>query len=118
MFGSIKKHARLGQWDGRTRSSRSEEPVLPRLWRRPVLQRLALVLVTSCIVTLLVFAWGPPFPYRAGEVYPSDLRVRVNFEIVNQTQTEWKREEAVERSPEDEARDPVAREVIRRGVPP
>jgi putative nucleotidyltransferase with HDIG domain len=118
MFGPIKKHARLGQWDGRTRSSRGDEPVLHRLWYRPVLQRLALVLGTVIAVTLLIDWWGPPFPYRMGEIYPSDLRVRVNFEIVNQPQTEWQREEAVARFPEDERRDPVAREEIRRGVKP
>jgi putative nucleotidyltransferase with HDIG domain len=118
MFGSIKKHARLLQWNGRRRSSRTEEPVLPRLWERPVLQRLAMVLAATSAVTLLVFAWGPPFAYRVGEVYPSDLRVRVNFELINQPQTEWKREEAIERSPEDEARDLVTRDEIRRGVQP
>src|SRR5262249_37327681 len=41
-----------------------------------------------------------------------------NFELINQPQTEWKREEAVERSQEDEARDAVTREEIRRGVQP
>jgi putative nucleotidyltransferase with HDIG domain len=118
MFGPIKKHARLLQWNGRRRSSRTEDPVLPRLWQRPVLQRLAMVLAATSAVTLLIFSWGTPFPYRLGEVYPSDLRVRVNFELINQPQTEWKREEAVERSPEDEARDAVTRDEIRRGVQP
>jgi putative nucleotidyltransferase with HDIG domain len=118
MFGPIKKHTRLLQWNGRRRSSRTEDPVLPRLWQRPVLQRLAAVLAATTAVTLLIFSWGPPFAYRVGEVYPSDLRVRVNFELINQPQTEWKREEAIERSQEDEARDPVTREEIRRGVQP
>ena len=54
--------------------------MLPRLWQRPVLQRLAMVLAAASAVTILVFSWGPPFAYRVGEVYPSDLRVRVNFE--------------------------------------
>ncbi len=118
MFGSIKRHARLGQWDGRTRSSRSDEPVLPRLWQRPVMVRLALVLITSCIVTLLVWASGEPFPYRTGEIHPSDLRVRVYFETINQPQTELRREEAIKSSPHQERRDPTAREEIRRAVPP
>ena len=118
MFVPFKKHARLGQWDGRRRSSRMGEPVWQRLAERPVLVRLALVLMTAGAVTALVYSWGPPFPYRVGEIYPSDLRVRVNFEIVNQPQTEWKREEAVESYPEDEARDPVTREEIRRAVAP
>ncbi len=33
MFGS-KRLSRLGQWNGRRRSSRCEETVLPSLWRR------------------------------------------------------------------------------------
>jgi hypothetical protein len=118
MFGTSKKSARLGQWDGRTRSSREDEPVLPRLWRRPVLQRLALVLLTTAAVTLLVIAWGPPLPYRVGEVYPSDLRVRVYFEVVNQPQTEFKREEALEITADPVGRDPATREEIRRAIAP
>jgi putative nucleotidyltransferase with HDIG domain len=80
--------------------------------------RLGLVLATTCIVTIFVFSWGEPFTYRLGEVHPSDLRVRVYFETVNQPQTELKREEAVKSSPREERRDPVTREEIRRGVPP
>src|SRR6059058_270004 len=103
MFGPVKKPSRLGQWNGRRRSSRSNEPVLPRLWQRPVLLRLGLVLVTALSVTLLAYLWGPPFPYRVREIHPSDLRVRVDFELVNQPQTERAREEAVGSLPATEA---------------
>src|SRR5690242_9264573 len=114
----FKKHARLGQWNGRRRSSRSEEPVLPRLWQRPVLLRLATVLVTALAVTYLAFSWSPPLPYRVGETYPRDLRVRVYFTLVNPAQTERARDEAVERLPAAESGDPVAREEARRAVAP
>jgi putative nucleotidyltransferase with HDIG domain len=113
MFNSQKKQPRLGQWDGRRRSSRSDEPVLPRLWRRPVLLRLTVVLVTTLAATLLVYSWGPGLPYRVGEVYPYDLRVRVDFELVNQAQTERARDEAVE-----QWQDPELRLRARRAVPP
>jgi putative nucleotidyltransferase with HDIG domain len=83
MFGSYRKNPRLGQWNGRRRSSRSDEPLLPRLWQRPVLLRLAAVWLTAALVTAFAYAWGPPFPYRLGESYPYDLRVRVDFEVVN-----------------------------------
>jgi putative nucleotidyltransferase with HDIG domain len=83
MFGPLKKHPRLGQWNGRTRSSRSEEPLLPRLWRRPVMLRLAVVWLTTLAATAIAYAWGPPLPYRVGETCPHDLRVRVDFEILN-----------------------------------
>jgi putative nucleotidyltransferase with HDIG domain len=118
MFGASKKLARLGQWDGRTRSSRSEEPVLPQLWRRSVLARLGVVLATAVAVTIVVFAAGPPRPYRLGEIYPYDLRVRAYFEVINQPQTAYAREEAIERLPPAEGDDPVAREEARRAVPP
>jgi putative nucleotidyltransferase with HDIG domain len=86
MFGPNKKQPRLGHWNGRRRSSRSDEPMLPHLWRRPVMLRLAVVLVTAVLVTLMAYSWGPPLPYRVGEVYPFDLRVRVDFERVNHVQ--------------------------------
>jgi putative nucleotidyltransferase with HDIG domain len=118
MFGPIKKHARLLQWNGRRRSSRTDELVLPSLWQRPVLLRLALALVTAVTVTVLVYSWGPPFPYRVGEKYPTALTVRAPFEIVNHVETEWKREEALKRYKETEGHDPLDRDEIRRRVPP
>jgi hypothetical protein len=57
--------------------------MLPRLGERPVLLRLAVVWLTAVAVTALAWWWGPPFPYRLGESYPYDLRVRVDFEVVN-----------------------------------
>jgi cyclic-di-AMP phosphodiesterase PgpH len=83
MFGPSKKQSRLSQWNGRRHSSRADEPVLPRVWRRPVVLRLAVVLLTTIAVTAVVYAWGPLLPYRLGEISPHDLRVRVDFEVVN-----------------------------------
>src|SRR5262245_56504961 len=111
MFSSIKKPSRLGQWNGRRRSSRSAEPMLPHLWRRSVLVRLATVLVTAVALTFLTYRWGPTLPYRVGEVYSWDLRVRVDFELVNQAQTEKARDAAVEH-----LTDPVLIERVRRAV--
>src|SRR5262249_4963793 len=78
-----KKAFRLGQWDGRRRSSRQAEPLLRRLGQPAVLVRLGVAWLTATAVTILAVAWGPPFPYRVGEIYPHDLRARVDFEIVN-----------------------------------
>ena len=72
MFGPIRKPSRLGQWNGRRRSSRSAEPILARLCQRPVAVRLTLVLVTALAVTALAIFWGPPLPYRAGRVHAWD----------------------------------------------
>jgi putative nucleotidyltransferase with HDIG domain len=118
MFNPFKKRSRLGQWNGRRRSSRGEEPVLPRLWRFPVLVRLGTVLATMLVVTFLAYWWGPPVPYRIGEVYPTDLRVRAYFEVVNQPLTERAREEAMRRLPPAREADPAAREDARLSVPP
>jgi putative nucleotidyltransferase with HDIG domain len=118
MFGAIKKPARLGRWNGRRRSSREEGPVLPQFWRRAVLARLAIVLLTVIAVTLLLSWWGPPLPYRIGEILPNDVRVRVYFEVIDVPQTEWKREEAVEHFLAVEGGDPAAREAIRHSIPP
>jgi cyclic-di-AMP phosphodiesterase PgpH len=83
MFGPNKKPPRLGQWDGRRVSTRADEPVLRRLWQRPVMLRLATVWLTTVAVTAMAYAWGPPLAYRLGEICPHDLRVRVEFCVIN-----------------------------------
>ncbi|HMF18331.1 MAG TPA: HDIG domain-containing protein [Gemmataceae bacterium] len=84
MFRILKKiPSRLRQWNGRRRSSRSSETVLPRFWERSVLTRLAVVWLTTMAVTLVAYGWGLPCPYRVGQTLPHDLRVRVDFEVVN-----------------------------------
>jgi putative nucleotidyltransferase with HDIG domain len=118
MFNLFKKRSRLSQWNGRRRSSRGEEPVLPQLRRFPVLLRLGTVLATMLVVTFLAYWWGPPLPYRIGEVYPTDLRVRAYFEVINQPLTERAREEALRRLPVSREADPAARDDARLSVPP
>lgn len=86
MFGPTKNNPRLTQWTGRTRSSRDSEPLLRRLTQRPVLARLGVVFVTTVLLTLLAVWWGPPFAYREGEVYDQDLRVRVDFQVINESE--------------------------------
>ncbi|HYT94332.1 MAG TPA: HDIG domain-containing protein [Gemmataceae bacterium] len=66
--------------------------MLPKLWRRPVLLRLAVVLLTTCAVTALAYCWGSPLPYRIGETSPHDLRVRIDFEVVNPVELANQRE--------------------------
>jgi putative nucleotidyltransferase with HDIG domain len=117
MLNAGKKHSRLGQWTGRTRSSRSDEPILPSLWRPLVLCRLGAVLATVIVATLLACWWGPPAPYHLGEVRRGDLRARVYFEVVNWQLTEQKRDEAVDRLPADERQDPFACEQARLAEP-
>jgi cyclic-di-AMP phosphodiesterase PgpH len=117
MFSPSRKPGRLAQWSEHRSTSAGE--VLLDPWRqRPMLVRLAMVLAAAALVALLVFAWGSPMPYRVGEVYPSDLRVRVYFEVVNQPQTDWRREEAVEMLPKYEGGDPIAREEAIKSVLP
>jgi putative nucleotidyltransferase with HDIG domain len=45
--------------------------------------RLGLVWLTTVAVTLIASWWGPPVPYRVGEIYPYDLRARIDFDLVN-----------------------------------
>jgi cyclic-di-AMP phosphodiesterase PgpH len=116
MFTGTKKPSRLDQWDARRRAARGEAGEGSTLWGRGLFLRLALVLATAVAVTGGVYSWGPLPPYRAGEIYPSDLRVRVYFDVVDQSQTEWKREEAVERFL-TEGGDPTARDQVRRSIP-
>jgi putative nucleotidyltransferase with HDIG domain len=83
MFGPLKKLPRLLQWDGRTRSSRQEAPLLRQLADRHILLRLAIVWLTTLTVTAFAIWWGMPMRYRMGEIYPHDLRARVDFTVIN-----------------------------------
>ncbi|MBI3823838.1 MAG: HDIG domain-containing protein [Planctomycetes bacterium] len=83
MFGPLKKLPRLLQWNGRTRSSRQEEPLLKQLAHRDTLLRLVAVWLTTLMATGFAIWWGVPMRYRAGEVYPHDLRARVDFTVIN-----------------------------------
>ncbi len=118
MFGPFKKPSRLSQWDGRRRSSRSDEPVLPYLLQRAVLLRLGAVLATVLGATYLAHDWGGLMSFRVGEVRPYDLRARVYFEVVDEEETARKRDEAVQALPVDQQRDHKACELVRKAVPP
>ncbi len=116
MFAS-KKLSRIGQWNGRRRSSRSDEPVLPQMWDRSVLLRLGAVLVTALTVTLAAYHWGPTQSYRVGMVCKHDLRARVYFEVVDQIQTDRLRDQAEEALPEEKRTDPRLIQAFRMSVP-
>ncbi len=117
MFG-WKKSSRLIQWDGRRRSSRSEEPVLPRLWLRGNLVRLGAVLLTVLSATCMAcFCWPTP-GFRVGQMFRYELRSRVYFEVVNQALTQRHRDEAVERLPNELRSDAVACEAAKAAEPP
>jgi putative nucleotidyltransferase with HDIG domain len=118
MFGPVKKQSRLGQWNGRRRSSRNDGPGLHHLGQRQVLVRLAVVLVTTAAATAVAFALGQPLPYRIGETSSRDLRARVHFQVVNQTQTDLASEQAIDKLRQDERDDPTAYEEVRRSVAP
>ncbi len=118
MFSSSRKPSRIGQWDGRRRSSRGDAPVLPQLWDRSVLLRLGAVLITTLTATLAAYNWGPTQSFRVGQVLKYDLRARVYFEVVDQVQTDRLRDEAVAALPPEQHSNPLAVEVARRSVPP
>ncbi|HWG46165.1 MAG TPA: HDIG domain-containing protein [Gemmataceae bacterium] len=118
MFGPFKKPSRLSQWDGRRRSSRSDDPVLPQLFCRAVLLRLGAVLLTVLGATYLAHDWGGLMSYRVGEVRPYDLRARVYFEVVDEEETARKRDEAVQALPVEQQRDHKACESVRKNVLP
>jgi putative nucleotidyltransferase with HDIG domain len=88
MFHPLKRTSRLDQWNGRRRSSCGDEPLWRRLLCRPVLLRLAVVALTTAAVTGVAYLWGPPVPYRIGEIYPYDLRVRACFELQSDVELE------------------------------
>ncbi len=98
MFGNSKKRSRLVLWEGQRRAERQRSPAEEWERRRRMLYRL---LAAGCIlvaISLLVHAggggWGPPFPFREGEVRDRDIRSRLDFEVVEEAATGLRREEA------------------------
>src|SRR5438093_5060267 len=112
MFGPVKKLARLGQWNGRKRSTR-QEPFFRRLGQRRVLLRVSVVWLTTAIVTGLAIWWGEPMPYRLGAIYHHDLRARVDFAIANQIAPLNEDTPGIRRSPNELAAGPAAVEFTR-----
>ncbi len=118
MLGSAKKQQRLGQWDGRRHSSRHGAPLWARLTQPSVLLRLFPVLVTVLLATLLVYASRPSLPYRFGETCERDIRSRLFFEVIDEAQTELKREQAVDQLPAEQRENPATCEAAREAVAP
>src|SRR5882724_2074931 len=98
----MKKVSRLGQWDGPRHSSRGHKSLLAGLAQRPA----------------LAYCWGPPFPYRAGQVWAQDIRARVHFEVVDSDKTEAAQDAVINRLPLDKRNDPRYCAQVRKGVPP
>src|SRR5260370_16522931 len=74
MFGALRKNSRLGQWNGRRRASRGDEPFVLKLFHRPVLLRLTPVFLTAFAITYLPYRACPPFPYRVAALLPSHFQ--------------------------------------------
>jgi putative nucleotidyltransferase with HDIG domain len=101
MFSPFKKPSRVSQWNGRRRSSRSDDPVLPQMFCREVLLRMAAVLATVLGATYLAHDWGGLMSYRVGEIRPHDLRARVDFQVENAEETARQRDEKVKELAKD-----------------
>src|SRR3954452_8759203 len=114
----MKKVSRLGQWDGPRHSSRGHKSLLAGLAQRPALARVGVVLVATLAMTALAYCWGPPFPYRAGQVWAQDIRARVHFEVVDSDKTEAAQDAVINRLPLDKRNDPRYCAQVRKGVPP
>lgn len=84
MFSASKKPDRLGQWDGRRHSSRSDRPLFERLARRDVIARLAIVLITTILVAAVSYWGGLPFPYREDQIAAHDIKARVAFDAAGE----------------------------------
>ena len=113
-----KKPSRLGQWDGPRHSSRNPASLLAGLRQRPTLLRVGLVFAATVVFTALAYCWGPPFPYRLGEVWAHDVRARVAFDFEDSDKTEIARKAWIKDSPQELREDPRIQELARRAVKP
>lgn len=57
--------------------------MLRQIAHKRTLGRLAIVWLTTLALTTLAIWWGTPMRVRVGEIYPYDLRARVDFTVVN-----------------------------------
>ena len=112
MFGTNRKSPRLAQWDGRTRSSRSDAIDWRCLRCRGVITRLIMVAAACAMLAWLVIGDGPPFPYRPGQTVPRDVRARVEFEILDEAASARARTAAEAQAPLPTA------EAVANAVPP
>src|SRR5262245_345484 len=98
MFGNSKKRSRLILWEGQRRAAQQLSPADVWERRRRMLYRLATAVCTVVLISLIVHAggggWGPPFAFREGEIQGRDLRARVDFQVIEETATQLRREEA------------------------
>lgn len=96
-FGhSKKKHSRVT-------SISTKSPWWMR-WRdvyknRYVLARFILAFITIVFLFVAVGGWKTPFPYRSGDLMPHGISASVDFEIVNESETERRRTEESRRVP-------------------
>ena len=125
MFGPLKKPSRLSQWNGRRRSSLSDDPALPNLLCPTVMLRLMAVLAVVLGATCLAHNWGGLITYRVDEVRPYDLRARVAFKVVDEEKTRSNRDQAIKDLKPEQQRDPKAcdearkkAEKVYREIPP
>src|SRR5947209_1055542 len=114
----MKKVSRLGQWDGPRRSSRGHASLLAGLAQRPALVRIGVVLAAIVVLTALSYCWGPPCPYRIGEVWAHDIRARVCFQVEDADKTEERREAAIKNLPPEQRDDPAIWAKVRKWVAP
>src|SRR5262249_53775607 len=98
MFGSLKRSPRLGHWNGRPHHLRRRKYLIPvlRLRDRTARIRFGLIVGTAVLFTIAAALLGPSFPFRAGEVSARDIRARVEFAVINEAQTEQRREELLD----------------------
>ena len=117
-MGPQKKPSRLGQWHGPRHSSRSHAWLLAGLHDRPTLVRAGVVFASVLALAALAYAWGPPFPYRLGEVWAHDIRARVAFYFEDNDKTDSARERWIKDQPDDKRNDPRIQEMARLTVSP
>ncbi|MCS6976417.1 MAG: HDIG domain-containing protein [Gemmatales bacterium] len=98
MFTNPRRQSRLKTWEDQARNERLGTPEERWERRKRLLIRLAIVCVTVLALSLVSYAgggnWGPPFAFREGEVYPRDIRVKIDFSVVDQPATQLRREQA------------------------
>lgn len=98
MFNVPRRRSRLETWEEQAREERLGTAEKRWARRKRYLIRAAIACATVLVVSLIAYGggghWGPPFAFREGEVYPRDIRVKIDFSVVDQPATQLRREQA------------------------
>ena len=99
MFGIGQKRSRVPRSVALRRPVTIRSRLTDVLHDRSLQLRLGITLIAMVLLVIAVQSWRAPFPYRQGEYVPHGIAAKIEFERVDQVETERARGRAEDRVP-------------------